>query len=221
MLRGRQLAHLRLQVSGGSALSSAAAFPFRRVCVFSGSLPGVQAVYSRAARDLGRALVRRGLGLVYGGASVGLMGLLADAALADGGEVIGVIPEGLLRKEIAHSGLSELRVVSSMHERKASMAELADAFIALPGGLGTLEELLEVLTWAQLGLHTKPIGLLDVAGFYQPLLSALQHMVGEGFIATAHMQLFVVCSEPEALLDALASHTPPVLPRKWLTPAEM
>jgi uncharacterized protein (TIGR00730 family) len=148
------------------------------------------------------------------------MGALADAVLADGGQVIGIIPETLVSKEIAHSGLSELRVVSSMHERKATMADLADAFVALPGGLGTLEELFEVVTWAQLGLHTKPIGLLDVAGFYQPLLSALQHMVTEGFIPAAHMQLLVACSEPEALLDALASHTPPVLPRKWLTRAE-
>jgi uncharacterized protein (TIGR00730 family) len=190
------------------------------VCVFSGSLPGVQPIYSRAAGSLGRALARRGLGLVYGGASVGLMGAVADAALGDGGQVIGIIPETLVSKEIAHSGLSELRVVSSMHERKAAMADLADAFIALPGGLGTLEELFEVVTWAQLGLHTKPIGLLDVAGFYQPLLSALQHMVAEGFIPASHMQLLVACSEPEALLDALASHTPPVLPRKWLTRAE-
>lgn len=190
------------------------------MCVFSGSLPGVEPDYSRAADNLGRALARRGLGLVYGGASVGLMGALADAALAEGGEVIGVIPEALVRKEIAHSGLSELRVVSSMHERKAAMADLADAFIALPGGLGTLEELFEVLTWAQLGLHTKPIGLLDVASFYQPLLSALQHMVAEGFIPAAHMQLLVARSEPERLLDAVAAHTPPVLPRKWLTPAQ-
>jgi uncharacterized protein (TIGR00730 family) len=180
----------------------------------------VQPVYARAADTLGRALARRGLGLVYGGASVGLMGALANAVLAEGGEVIGVIPEALVRKEIAHSGLSELRVVSSMHERKATMAELAGAFIALPGGLGTLEELFEVLTWAQLGLHTKPIGLLDVAGFYQPLLGLLQHMVGQGFVAAAHMQLLVSHSEPEPLLDALAAHTPPILPRKWLTPAQ-
>jgi uncharacterized protein (TIGR00730 family) len=188
--------------------------------VFSGSLPGVRPVYSRAAVTLGRALAGRGLGLVYGGASVGLMGALADAVLAEGGEVIGVIPETLMRKEIAHSGLSDLRVVSSMHERKATMAELAGAFIALPGGLGTLEEFFEVLTWAQLGLHTKPIGLLDVAGFYQPLLSALQHMVAEGFIPAAHMQLLVARPEPELLLEALAAYRAPVLPRKWLTPAE-
>jgi uncharacterized protein (TIGR00730 family) len=194
--------------------------PFRRVCVFSGSLPGVRPLYSRAADKLGRALAHRGLGLVYGGASVGLMGALADAALAERGEVIGIIPEALVRKEIAHPGLSELRVVSSMHERKATMAELAGAFIALPGGLGTLEELFEVLTWAQLGLHTKPIGLLDVAGFYQPVLSTLQHMVSEGFIPAAHMQLLVARSEPEPLLDALATHTPPVLGRKWLMPAQ-
>jgi uncharacterized protein (TIGR00730 family) len=133
------------------------------------------------------------------------MGALADAALADGGEVIGVIPEALVRKEIAHAGLTELRVVGSMHERKAAMAELADAFITLPGGLGTLEEFFEVLTWAQLGLHTKPIGLLDVAGFYQPLLSVLDHMVSEGFVAPAHLQLLVACSEPEPLLAALAA----------------
>jgi uncharacterized protein (TIGR00730 family) len=194
--------------------------PFRRVCVFSGSLPGVQPVYLRAADTLGRALANRGLALVYGGASVGLMGALADAALAEGGEVIGVIPEALVQKEIAHARLSELRVVSSMHERKATMAELADAFIALPGGLGTLEELFEVLTWAQLGLHTKPIGLLDLAGFYQPLLTMLQHLVAQGFIAAAHMQLLVHRSEPESLLEALAAHTPPVFPRKWLTTAQ-
>jgi uncharacterized protein (TIGR00730 family) len=188
--------------------------------VFSGSLPGTRRAYLHAASCLGRALARRGVGLVYGGASVGLMGAVADAVLADGGEAIGVIPEALVSKEIAHAGLTELHVVGSMHERKATMADLADAFIALPGGFGTLEELFEVVTWAQLGLHSKPIGLLDVAGFYAPLLATLEHMLAEGFVGPDHLRLLIARPEPDGLLEALAAYRPPVLRRKWVSRAE-
>jgi len=146
--------------------------PLRRLCVFTGSSAGVRPEYREAARDLGRLLAQRGIGLVYGGARVGLMGAVADAALEAGGVVIGVIPQGLVAKEIAHTGLTELRVVASMHERKAMMADLADGFVALPGGWGTLEEFFEVLTWAQLGLHAKPCGLLNVGGYFDGLLKA-------------------------------------------------
>lgn len=153
---------------------------------------------------LGELLAKRGIGLVYGGASVGTMGVLADAALRAGGEVIGVIPDALVSRELAHRGLSELHQVSGMHERKAKMTELADGFLALPGGAGTLEELFEVWTWSQLGLHGKPIGLVDVDGYYQPLLRFLRHMVAEGFLRESYHEMIAVDADPAALLDRFA-----------------
>jgi len=187
----------------------------QRICVFTGSRPGARAEYGAAARALGSALAGRGIGLVYGGGNVGLMGALADAALASGGEVIGVIPEALVRKEVAHAGLSELRVVHSMHERKAQMADLADAFIALPGGMGTLEELFEILTWAQLGLHAKPCGLLDVGGYFERLLGFLDHAVSEDFLREEHRGFLLYAEDTEALLEAFSRHRPPTL-EKWI-----
>jgi uncharacterized protein (TIGR00730 family) len=177
-----------------------------RVLVFCGSSPGARAEYAASAQELGRLLAGRGLGLVYGGASVGLMGAVADGALAAGGEVIGVIPRQLVEREIAHPGLTDLREVTTMHERKALMAELSDAVIALPGGTGTLDELFELFTWSQLGLHRKPIGLLDVAGYWQPLLAMLDHMVDERLLRAEHRAMLLVDTEPEPLLDALAAY---------------
>ncbi|WP_328606517.1 TIGR00730 family Rossman fold protein [Amycolatopsis sp. NBC_00345] len=172
-----------------------------RVCVFCGSSMGLSPVYAEAASALGKLLAQRGIGLVYGGASVGTMGAVADAALAAGGEVIGVIPEALSRVEIAHAGLTELHVVADMHQRKAKMAALSDAFLALPGGAGTLEELFEVWTWAQLGLHGKPIGLVDVAGYYAPLMSFAEHMVTEGFLGADYRDLLTIDADAAKLLD--------------------
>jgi len=193
------------------------AAPDRALCVFCGSQTGRQPAYLEAARELGRVLVARGFGLVFGGGRIGLMGALADAVLAAGGQVTGVIPEALVRREVAHRGLSELLVVDSMHERKQLMAERSDGFIALPGGLGTFEEFLEVLTWAQLGIHSKPCGLLDVEGYFGPLLRQLDHGVAEGFIRDVHRGLFVVERSPEALLDRFAQHEPArVTP--WMDP---
>jgi uncharacterized protein (TIGR00730 family) len=180
-----------------------------RICVFCGASRGNRPEYLRAAVEVGAALARRGIGLVYGGGAVGLMGALADAVLAGGGEVIGVIPDSLLEREVGHRGLTELRVVDSMHTRKRTMAELASAFVALPGGLGTLEELFEVLTWAQLGIHHKPCALLDVDGFYAPLLALLDHMRDAAFIAPAHRSLLLVERDVDALLDRLAAARAP------------
>jgi hypothetical protein len=176
------------------------------VLVFCGSSPGRIPEYADAAADLGRLLAQRGLETVYGGASVGLMGAVADGALAAGGRVIGVIPTRLVEGEIAHAGLTELRIVETMHERKALMVELSDAVIALPGGTGTLDELFELLTWSQLGLHRKPLGLLDVAGYWQPLLVFLHHAVNERFLRAEHLDRLLVEQYPAALLDRLASH---------------
>jgi uncharacterized protein (TIGR00730 family) len=187
----------------------------KRVCVFCGSSLGAKPAYLESARRLGEALARRGLGLVYGGASVGLMGVVADAALAAGGEVVGVIPRALQSKEIAHPRLTRLHVVGSMHERKARMVELSDAFVALPGGLGTLEEFAEVLTWAQLGLHRNPCGLLDVAGYYRPLTTFFDHAVAERFLRPEHREVVLVDDEPERLLDRLATYRPPPL-KQWI-----
>ena len=192
----------------------------RRVCVFCGSNVGGREVYAAAARGLGAALARAGIGLVYGGGSVGLMGLLADAVLAGGGEVIGIIPRALATREIAHHGLADLRIVESMHERKALMTELADAFVALPGGLGTLEELLEVVTWAQLGLHAKPIAVLNVAGYFDGLLALLEHAIAERFVHPGHRALVLAAPDVDALLEALRTARPAAAPRKWLTLAE-
>lgn len=186
----------------------------KRVCVFCGSNAGLRPVYREAAQAMGAALARRNLGLVYGGGKVGLMGAVADAALAAGGEAIGVIPDFLEAKEVGHRGLTELRVVSSMHERKAMMAELSDGFIALPGGYGTLEEFGEILTWAQLDLHHKPIGLLNVAGYYDALLRLFDHAVDEQFLSPSLRALVLEESNPARLLDALAAHEPRAV-AKW------
>jgi uncharacterized protein (TIGR00730 family) len=191
----------------------------RRVCVFCGSSSGGQPCYGSAARALGELLAQRGMGLVYGGASIGLMGAVADAALAAGGEVIGVIPEALEAKEIAHRDLTRLEVVGSMHERKARMSELADAFVALPGGMGTLEELSEILTWAQLGLHEKPCGLLDIASYWRPLVAFFDHAVQERFLRAQHRAMVIVEDQPVALLDALAAYVPPTR-EKWIDRAQ-
>ena len=191
-----------------------------RICVFCGSSEGNAPAYAEAARELAKELVRRQLGLVYGGGSVGLMGVLADAMLAGGGEVIGVIPGPLASPELAHPRLSELRVVSSMHERKATMAALADGYIALPGGLGTLEETLETLTWAQLGIHRKPVGLLNVGGYWDRLLEMLAHSVREGFVRTQHADLLLAAESPGELLDRFARWRAPRFARPWLTPSQ-
>ena len=187
-----------------------------RVCVFCGSSPGRSEGYTRVAEELGRELGRRGLTLVYGGGDVGLMGVLADAALAAGGEVIGVIPEALKDKEIAHLALTELRVTASMHERKAMMAELADGFVALPGGLGTFEELCEILTWAQLGYHAKPVVILDVEEFYEPLFSLFDRAVGEGFVRPQHRALANRACTVSEVFDLLSRPAAPPL-AKWIS----
>jgi uncharacterized protein (TIGR00730 family) len=192
----------------------------RRLCVFAGSAAGARPDYAAAARAVAAEAARRGMGLVYGGGSVGLMGVLADSALAEGVEVIGVIPRGLASRELAHPGLTEMRVVASMHERKATMAALVDGFVALPGGLGTLEETLEVLTWTQLGIHDKAVGLLNVAGYYDGLLGFLAHAVREGFLRPENAALLVAADTAPALLDRLAAWRPPPLRRAWLGPAQ-
>lgn len=186
-----------------------------RICVYLGSSPGARPDYVDAAQSLAARLADRGLGLVYGGASVGTMGVLADAALAAGGEVIGVIPQSLQDKEVGHVGLSELHVVASMHERKMMMMDLCDAFVVLPGGSGTLEELFETFTWLQLGLHEKPIGLLEVAGYWAPLVAFLDHAVGQGFLRREHADMLLVDDDPDRLLDRLAAWEPPAL-TKWV-----
>jgi uncharacterized protein (TIGR00730 family) len=191
----------------------------RRVCVFCGSSTGRNPSYRRLADQLGRTLAARGLGLVYGGGRVGLMGAVADGALAAGGEVIGVIPQALIDREIGHRGLTELRVVGSMHERKALMTELADGFIALPGGIGTLEELFEVWTWAQLGLHSKPCGLLDSDGFFGPLVGFLDHLVVTGFVQPQYRAMLHTAVSPEELLAAFATYQAPRVAR-WVGPAQ-
>lgn len=191
----------------------------KRLCVFSGSSPGRLPIYAAVADRFGRLLVRSGLGLVYGGASIGLMGAVADAVLDEGGEVIGVIPRALVKKEVVHEGLPDLRVVDSMHERKALMAKLADGFVALPGGLGTLEELCEILTWAQLGIHRKPVGLLDVDGYFQPLLRFLDHVVYERFMRPEHRAMVLVEEEPQPLIGAIQRYRP-AEQKKWLDQEE-
>jgi uncharacterized protein (TIGR00730 family) len=187
----------------------------RRVCVYCGSNPGVDPAYRAAAEDTARLLAGRGIEIVYGGGAVGLMGALADAALQAGGRVTGVIPQALVDKEIGHPGLTDLRVVGSMHERKMLMADLADAFIALPGGIGTLEEIIEVLTWTQLGLHRKPCALLDVAGFYAPLRAFLDHAVAEGFLGDGHRGMLLIDDDTAALLAQIECWEAPTL-AKWV-----
>jgi len=184
------------------------------VCVFCGSSPGARSSYGALARDLGTALAARGVRLVYGGASVGLMASVADAALAAGGTVIGVVPERMADIEITHQGLTELRVTGSMHQRKAVMAELSDGFVALPGGFGTLDELTEMVTWAQLGIQEKPCGLLDVDGFFASLLAFFDHCVAEGFVTAPHRALLTTRSDPAELLDAL-ERWEPTAASKW------
>jgi uncharacterized protein (TIGR00730 family) len=186
----------------------------RRVCVYAGSNPGNDLIYAQAARELADLLAERGIGLVYGGGRVGLMGVLADTALAAGGEVIGVMPQALVDREIAHEGLTELRVVASMHERKALMAELSDAFVAVPGGIGTLEELIEIYTWSQLGIHAKPCGVLNVDGYYDHLAAFLDHAVAAGFLKAEHRAVLSVASEPGELLERLAAYVPRTV-AKW------
>jgi uncharacterized protein (TIGR00730 family) len=191
-----------------------------RLCVFAGSAPGRRAEYAEAARALAGEMARRGVGVVYGGGRVGLMGVLADTALAAGTEVIGVIPRGLASRELAHAGLTELRLVGSMHERKATLASLADGFVALPGGLGTFEETLEMLTWSQLGIHGKPVAVLNVAGYYDSLLRWLSQAVSEAFVTRETVSLLLFADSPPELLDRLAAWRPPAGPRAWLTASE-
>jgi uncharacterized protein (TIGR00730 family) len=191
----------------------------RSVCVFCGSSPGVRGAYAEAARQLGSVLGREDVRLVYGGASVGLMGVVADAARAAGGEVVGVIPHALVDREVAHDSLDTLEVVGTMHERKARMAELAEAFIALPGGLGTLEELFEIWTWGLLGLHSKPFGLMDVESYYAPLVRFLDHAVAEGFVRERHRSMLIVDRDAEALVSRL-SRLHPAPGQRVITEAE-
>jgi uncharacterized protein (TIGR00730 family) len=187
----------------------------QRVCVYCGSNPGRGDAYIDAARSLARLLAERGIGIVYGGAGIGLMGALADAALEAGGEVIGVIPRSIASKELAHTGLTELHIVESMHERKTIMAELSDGFIALPGGLGTLEEFFEMLTWGQLGIHTKPCGLLNVNGYYTTMLKFLDQAVEQRFLSPANRAMVLVADDGPAMLDAFAKYEAPT-EEKWL-----
>jgi len=186
-----------------------------RICVFTGSSNGRRPGYRTAAVSMGQALVARGFELVYGGARVGLMGAIADAVLDAGGRFIGVIPQALVEREVAHAGLSDLRVVSSMHERKAMMADLSDGFVAMPGGWGTFEELFEVLTWGQLGLHRKPCGLLNVEGYFDPLLAFLGHAYEEQFVRTEYARLLAVSDSPDGLLDQFLGFEPPTV-KKWI-----
>src|SRR5512138_1376280 len=193
----------------------------KRICVFCGSSPGAYPEYIQAARQLGSVLASKKIGLVYGGAKVGMMGKIAEAVLEAGGEVIGVIPRGLVEKEVAFTGLADLRVVDSMHERKALMADLSDGFIALPGGLGTLEEFFEVVTWAQLGIHPKPCGLLNVGGYYNALMGFLDHMVAEKFVEAEHRSMILVDEDPGRLLRKFETYRPPTVDKaRWVLQLE-
>lgn len=188
----------------------------KNICVYLGSNAGRTPVYVEQAQGLGRELARRGIGLVYGGSNVGLMGALADAALEAGGRVVGILPERLQAKEVAHLGLTELHIVATMHERKRMMSEMSDGFIALPGGAGTLEEIFETWTWAQLGFHAKPCGLLNIAGYYDKLAAFLDHAAQERFMREEHRAMLMVESSPAALLDRYAAYQPPTV-SKWIT----
>ena len=190
--------------------------PVERICVFCGASPGARPEYAEAARELARLLTADGIGVVYGGGGVGLMGALADAVIAAGGELTGVIPRALVDREIAHRDVMDMRVVGSMHERKAVMADLSDAFVALPGGIGTLEELFEVYTWAQLGLHSKPCGLLDVEDYYSGLAAFLDHAVEERFLREEHRAALMVEREPERLIERLREFEPEAVTPKWI-----
>jgi hypothetical protein len=191
----------------------------RSICVFCGSSPDVDELYMASAREMGRLLASQGLRIVYGGGRLGLMGALADAAVAAGGDIVGVIPGALVDKEVAHRGLSELRVVASMHDRKALMAELADGFVALPGGIGTLEEFFEIWTWGQLGLHHKPFGLLNVGGFYDPLLAFLDQLADRRFLRREHRDMVHMRAVTSDLLHAMANYRP-IDVWQWLSSAE-
>lgn len=188
----------------------------KNICVYLGSNAGRTPVYVEQARGLGRELAQRGIGLVYGGSNVGLMGALADAALEAGGRVVGILPERLKAKEVAHLGLTELHIVATMHERKRMMSEMSDGFIALPGGAGTLEEIFETWTWAQLGFHAKPCGLLNIAGYYDKLAAFLDHAAQERFMREEHRAMLMIESSPAALLDRYAAYQPPTV-SKWIT----
>jgi uncharacterized protein (TIGR00730 family) len=185
----------------------------KAVCVYCGSAIGARPVYAEAAKAFGRALVEADLALVYGGGSVGLMGTIADEVLGLGGRAIGVIPELLMSKEVGHAGLTELHVVADMHERKKKMADLSDAFVSMPGGVGTFEELFEVYTWAQLGYHQKPVALLNVEGYYDPLIAMLRHTVEEGFMRAPFLDMLQVASDPAEMIHALRKYVPPVADR--------
>jgi len=189
----------------------------KRICVFAGANTGLDGRYLAGTRNLGRAIAARGWGLVYGGGRTGLMGTLADAALEAGGDVTGVIPQFLVDKEIAHTGLTKLHVVGSMHERKALLANLSDGFVVLPGGIGTFEEFFEAWTWGQLGNHDKPCGVLNVAGYYTPLLAFLDQVVANAFLAPEHREMLRVSDNADDLLDRFRSYKPPVV-SKWMTP---
>jgi len=192
----------------------------KNICVYCGSSPGKSPAYTKVAKDLGYALHDRGIGLVYGGAAIGVMGAVADAVLEAGGRAIGVIPKSLAIKEVAHDGLSELHVVASMHERKAMMAELSDGFIALPGGWGTLEEIFEILTWAQLGFHKKPCGLLNVEGYYNGLISFLENAFEQQFVNDLCRPMLMTANDPTGLLDQFAAYQAPSV-RKWMGEDEL
>lgn len=196
-------------------MTKAIAVELKRVCVFCGSSAGVDPVHRQLATDFGTLLAREGLDLVYGGGSVGLMGAVADAVLHDQGQVIGVIPRFLATRELLHTGITDTRLTDNMHERKALMSDLSDAFVALPGGLGTFEELFEVLTWAQLGLHQKPIGLLNIAGYFDPLVAMIDRAINDGFCRQEHRLLFVVDDQPARLLQLVRNHQPPHV-KKWI-----
>ncbi|WP_409174166.1 TIGR00730 family Rossman fold protein [Brevibacillus fortis] len=187
----------------------------KRICVYAGSNPGVNPLFERCAQELGKELVARGLELVYGGSSMGLMGRVANAVLEGDGKAIGVMPTGLFRGEIVHKGLTELHEVLTMHERKAKMIDLSDGFIALPGGLGTFEEIFEVVSWGQIGIHQKPIGLLNVDGYYTPLMQMVEHATEAGFIPAMQGELILCESDPAVLLDRMRDYTPPVKVNKW------
>jgi len=192
----------------------------RRLCVFCGSSSGSRPVHAAQARHLGELLAARRIGLVTGGGHIGLMGVIADAVLAAGGEAIGVIPQALVDRELAHRGMTEMRVVETMHQRKALMADLSDGFIALPGGFGTADELFEILTWRQLGIHNKPVGLLNTEGYFDPLLSWLDGTVAEGFVRQAHRDLLLVAQDAKPLLDLLQAYRPIELSPKVVAPGE-
>ncbi len=201
-------------------MDEAESYDLKRICVFCGSHFGADPAYRSAARELGERMAERGLGLVYGGGAVGLMGVVADAVLAGGGEVVGVIPRSLRDREVAHRGLSDLQVTDSMHERKRLMYAQAEAVLALPGGIGTLDELFEAMTWNQLGLHLKPAGVLNVGGYFDPLVAMLERAQGQGFIGRSYRDFLLVESSVDAMLDALAAYRPPS-GEIWIRPSDV